>query len=298
MKKASYPKLRDFQNAHRKLLREYVAAIDVASRLPFFVNLTRLFSPREGENTYERINRQSWFLLTPFTWKPFVRFLVEAHIKAKMGELSVAYHQLSLRLPEGKEFHPLKEALKSAVTECHQLNETLTSWKSGKTFLAGAVPVVIGWITSWLGTDNLLSSLPQLGVAISENLLSGNYLLFFRVLVWVLISLSLLFLLFNQAFEGKRFIFLPMVVTKRVEVSTHNTYASEDTLFQLIGHKKTPEFALDVAAGMFLICLSALGLLLRTYFYSFSLNIFNLIAWPALLIFGVLIVKSTKQRWK
>ena len=298
MKKTAFPKLREFQNAHRKLLREYVAAIDVASRLPFFVNLTRLFSPREGETTYERLNRQSWFLLTPFTWKPFVRFLVEAHIKAKMGELSVAYHQLALRLPEGKEFHPLKEALKSAVTECNQLNDTLTSWKSGRTFVAGAVPVVIGWITSWLGTDNLLSALPQLGVVISESLLSGNYLLFFRVLAWVLISLALLFLLLNQAFEGKRVIFLPVVVAKRIEVSTHNTYASEDTLFHLIGHKKTPEFPLDVAAGIFFICLLALGLLLRTYFYSFSLNIFNLIAWPALLVFGMLIITSTKERWK
>jgi hypothetical protein len=298
MKKAAYPKLREFQNAHRKLLREYVAAIDVVSRLPFFVNLTRLFSPREGETTYERINRQSWFLLAPFTWKPFLRFLVEAHIKAKMGELSVAYHQLSLRLPESKEFHPLKAALNSAVTECNQLNDTLTSWKSGKTFVAGAIPVVVGWITSWLGTDNLLSALPQLGIALSENLLSGNYLLFFRVLAWVLISVSLLFLLLNGAFEGKRFILLPVVLTRRVDVSTHNTYASEDMLFQLIGRKKTPEFALDLAAGIFFICLIALGLLLRMYYYSFSLNIFNLIAWPALLIFGVLIVISTKQRWK
>jgi hypothetical protein len=107
-----------------------------------------------------------------------------------------------------------------------------------------------------------------------------------------------LFLLLNQAFEGKRVIFLPVVVAKRIEVSTHNTYASEDTLFHLIGHKKTPEFPLDVAAGIFFICLLALGLLLRTYFYSFSLNIFNLIAWPALLVFGMLIITSTKERWK
>src|SRR5919109_907037 len=110
MKKTAYPKLREFQNAHRKLLREYVAALDVASRLPFFVNLTRFLQSHEAETSYERLNRQSWFLFTPFTWKPFVRFLVEAHIRAKMGELSVAYHQLALRLPENKDFRPLKEA--------------------------------------------------------------------------------------------------------------------------------------------------------------------------------------------
>jgi hypothetical protein len=298
MKKTTYPKLREFQNAHRKLLREYLAAIDVASRLPFFVNLTHLLQPHEAETPYERINRKSWFLFTPFTWKPFVRFLIEAHIKAKMGELSVAYHQLALRLPEGREVHPLKEALRSAVTECNQLNDTLTIWKSGKTLMAGAVPVVIGWITSWLGTDNLLSALPQLGITITENFLSGNYLLFFRTLNAVVISSVFLFILLNQAFEGKRIVFLPVMTQKRIGVPTHNTYASEDALFQLTGFKKTPEFALDVAVGIFFICLAALGLLLRMYFYSFSTNVFNLIALPVLLILGLLFITSTKQRWK
>lgn len=298
MNKTAYPKLREFQNAHRKLLREYVAAIDVASRLPFFVNLTRLLNPRDDETPYERLSRQVWFVYTPFTWKPFVRFLVEAHIKAKMGELSVVYHQLALRLPEGKDFRSLKDALNSAAAECNQLNDTLTTWKSGKTFVAGAVPVVLGWITSWLGTDNLLSALPQLGIVITENFLSGNFLLFLRALSGVVISSVFLFLLLNQAFEGKRIIFLPVMTQKRIEVPTHNTYASEDALFQLIGFKKTPEFPLDVAAGIFFICLAALGLLLRMYFYSFSLNVFSLIAWPTLLIFAVLIITSTKQRWK
>ncbi len=297
MKNPPYPKLREFQNAHRKLMREYVAAIDVSARLPFFVNLTRLLIPYEQETAFERLNRQSWFLLTPFTWKPFVRFLVEAHIKAKMGELSVAYHQLALRLPQDRNFQQLKDALKSAVAECNQLNDTLTAWKTGKTFMAGAVPVVIGWITSWLGADDLLSAIPQLGAVVAGNLFSGNYLLFFRALVWVLTSVTLLFFLLNQAFEGKRFIFLPTFVRERVEASTHNIYASEDVLFQLISHKKTSELALDAAAGIFLLCLLAIGLFLRTYFYSFSLNIFHLIAWPLLILLGVFIVISTRRRW-
>jgi len=297
MKNSPYPKLREFQNTHRKLMREYVAAMDVASRLPFFVNLTRLLVPYEKETAFEKLNRQSWFLFTPFTWKPFLRFLVEAHIKAKMGELNVAYHQLALRLPEGRDFQQLRDALKSAVTECNQLNDTLTTWKNGKTFVAGAVPVAIGWITSWLGADDLLSALPQFGAVIAGNLFSGNYLLFFRVLVWVITSVSLLFLLLNQAFEGKRFIFLPTFVKERVEVSTHNIYATEGALFRLIGHKKTSELALDVAAGIFFLCLLAIGLFLRMYFYSFYLNIFNLIAWPLLILVGVSIVTSTSRRW-
>ena len=296
MKNSPYPKLREFQNAHRKLLREYVAAIDVASRLPFFVNLTRLLVPHEKETTFERLNRQSWFLFTPFSWKPFVRFLVEAHIKAKMGELSVAYNQLVLRLPKGRDINGLKDALKSAVIECNQLNDTLTTWKNGRTFMAGAVPVAVGWVTSWLGADDLLSALPQLGV-VAGNLFSGNYLLFLRALVWMVTSLLLLLAFLNQAFEGKRFIFLPTFILKRVDVSTHNIYASEDALFQLIGHKKTAEFALDMAAGIFVLGLSAIGLFLRMYLYSFSLNIFHLIALPLLILFGVLMVTATRRRW-
>jgi hypothetical protein len=297
MKNTSYPKLREFQNAHRKLLREYVAAIDLASRLPFFVNLTHLLHPREDETAYERINRQSWFIFTPFTWKPFLRFLIEAHIRAKMGELSVAYQQLALRLPEGRDFQQLRGALKAAVADCNQLSDTLTTWKSGKIFTAWAVPVVIGWITSWLGTDDLLSAVPQLGSDLAESLFSGNFLLFIRVLVWVITSLLLLFFLLNQAFEGKRVIFLPAFALKRVEMPTHNVYASEDALFQLIGYKKTSEFALDKTAGIFFLFLLAMSLLLRAYFYSFSLNIFHLIALPLLFIMGGYMISSANRRW-
>jgi len=296
MKNSPYPKLREFQNAHRKLMREYVAATDVASRLPFFVNLTRLLIPHEKETAFERLNRKSWFLLTPFSWKPFARFLVEAHIKTKMGELSVAYNQLALRLPSGREFQSLKDALTSAVAECNQLNDTLTTWKNGKTFMAGAVPVGIGWFTSWLGTDDLVSALPQLGV-VAENLISGNYLLLLRAAVWAATSIFLLFTLINQAFEGKRFIFLPMFVIKRVEVSTHNIYASEDALFQLMGHHKKAEFALDAAAGIFYLSLVAAGLFLRTYLFSLPQNIYTLIAWLLLIVMGALLVASTRQRW-
>src|SRR5690606_1736498 len=122
-----------------------------------------------------------------------------------------------------------------------------------RTLVAGAIPLVIGWITSWLGTDTFLAALPRLGILIEENLLSGNSLLFFRFLSWAVISLSLLFLLFNQAFEGKRIIFLPVFTHKRINVPTHNTCTSEDDLFQRIGRQKTPEFAVDLAAGLFFL---------------------------------------------
>lgn len=248
MANSTYPQIREFQGAHRKLLREYIAAIDVASSLPFFVNLSRLLIPYEKESAFMRLNRQSWFLLTPLTWKPFVRFLVETHIKAKMGELSIAYNQLALRLPEGKKFDPFRAALKAGVAECNQLSDTLTTWKNGKTLMAGAVPILAGWLTSWLGTDNLLAALPQLGIELKGNLLSGSFASFLQIMVWLVTSGALLFMLLNQAFEGKRAIFLPTWLLDRIEVSTHNIYASEDALYQLMRLHKAPEFPLDTAA--------------------------------------------------
>ena len=76
--------------------------IDVAASLPFFVNISRLLAPKENEDTYSRLNRKFFALFAPLTWRPFVRLLVDMHIKAKMGELHIAYNQLALRLPEGK----------------------------------------------------------------------------------------------------------------------------------------------------------------------------------------------------
>ena len=297
MANSAYPQLRDLQGAHRKLLREYIAAIDVASSLPFFVNLTRLLVPHENESTFVRFNRQSWFLLTPLTWKPFVRFLLETHIKAKMGELSIAYNQLSLRLPEGKKFDLLRAALKSAVTECNQLSETLTTWKNGRTLMAGAVPVLAGWLTSWLGTDDLLSALPRLGIEVSESLLGGSFASLLRMGIWAATSLCLLFLLLNQAFEGKRAIFLPTLLLDRREVSTHNIYASEDALYKLMGLHKTREFALDSVGWIVFVLLILAGFVFRFYYYPSSIPLSSLMAWPALLFLSVWLVRNANRRW-
>ena len=268
MANSTYPQLREFQSAHRKLLREYITAIDVASSLPFFVNLTRLLMPHEKESTFIRLNRQSWFLLTPLTWKPFVRFLLETHVKAKMGELGIAYNQLALRLPEGKKFDSLRATLKSAVAECNQLSDTLTTWKNGKTLLAGTIPVLAGWLTSWLGTDNLLAALPQFGIEIKGSLLSGSVAIFLQIMVWIVTSGALLFILLNQAFEGKRAIFLPAWLLERSNVSPHNIYASEDALYKLMRLHKTPEFPLDVMALIVFFLFVIVFFVLRSYYYS------------------------------
>ncbi len=297
MAASTYPSLREFQNAHRKLLREYISAVDVASSLPFFVNLTRLLMPHENESAYVRFNRQFWFLFTPLTWKPFVRFLVEAHVKSKLGELSVSYNQLALRLPEGKKFDSFRAALKSAVAECNQLSDTLTTWKNGRTLAASAFPVALGWLTSWLGTDDLLSALPQLGIEIQGSLLSDSFTLFVRVGVGVATSLVLLLMLLNQAFEGKRAVFLPTLILDRREVSTHNIYASEDALYKLMGLHKSPEFPLDAAALVVFFLFVVAGFVLRFYYYFSSILPVNLLALPVLIVLVVLAVRSVNRRW-
>lgn len=297
MAKSAYPDLQKLQNAHRKLFREYIAAIDLASSLPFFVNLTRLLSPHETESSFARWNRQSFFLFAPLTWKPFVRFLVESHIKAKMGELSIAYNQLALRLPEGKKLDAFRAALKSAVAECNQLSDTLTTWKNGRTLFASVVPLILGWLTSWLGTDNLLLALPQLGIEIRGNLLSGSFASFLQIIVWVATSGALLFLLFNQAFEAKRAIFLPTWLSDRSEVSTHNIYASEDALYKLMGLHKTREFPLDAAAWIAIFLFVVAVFVLRISYYSSSILLVNVVALPVLIFVSVWLIRVTSRRW-
>lgn len=297
MKKSAFPNAQDFQETHRKLLGEYVAAIDVATRLPFFVNLAKILVPEKNESAFLRWNRQGMSFFTPFTWKPFVVFLVEMHIRAKMGELIVAYNQLALRLPEGREFNRLRTALKAAVSECGQLNDTLVAWKSGKTFMAGAVPVALGWFTSWLGTDNVLSALSRFGVIVSENFSSGDFQLFARISLWVVVSSILFLLFFNQAFEGKRAVFLPVFTLNKIEASTHNVYASEDSLFTLIGHKKTTEFPLDVLAMAFVMAAAFALFALRVQYYPFSIKVFNYFGFIIIPVIAAAAILY-QRRWK
>ena len=297
MASATYPQIREFQAAHRKLLREYITAVDAAASLPFFVNLTRLLIPHETESTFVRLNRQSWFLLTPLTWKPFVRFLVETHVKAKMGELGIAYNQLALRLPVGKKSDSFRAALKAAVAECNQLGDTLTTWKNGKTLLAGAVPVLAGWLTSWLGTDNLLSALPRLGIEIKGNLLSSSFATFLQIMVWIVTSGALLFMLLNQAFEAKRAIFLPTWLLDRREVSSYNIYASENALYKLMGLHKSPEFPVDTAAMIIFFMLVLAFFVLRSYYFSPSILLINVLAVPLLILLMIWAIRRSGQRW-
>jgi hypothetical protein len=247
---ASIPKAADLQIAHRKLIAEYISAIDTASRLPFFVNPKILLKQREGETAYERFARKFLPISTPYCWRPFVQLVIESHIKGKFSELSVIYTQLALQLPNRRTDAKLRSLLISFSSECKTLNDTLTIWKNSQTIFSGAVPIILGLMTSWLGTENLLDLLPRLNNQLSQ--IIGSHLeIFLIIFVGLWISLVLLFLLLNSAFEAKRAIFLPYYVVNKTEIVGQNIYATEDRLYNLVRRKKTAEFAIDAyAAGI------------------------------------------------
>ncbi|HSG42285.1 MAG TPA: hypothetical protein VLA72_03940 [Anaerolineales bacterium] len=301
----SYPTLKQLQNAHRKLLQEYIGAIDIASRLPFIINISRILIPSEKETTSERFNRRLYILFTPIVWKPFVRFLIEAHIKAKMKELVVAYQQLSLRLPTAKKFDRLREELKSAVTECNQLSDTLTTWKNGQTIWAGIIPVAIGLVTSWVSADDIFSLFGLMSIT-STNILPflTTALQYFQIFIWIWVSIGLILILLNFAFQGKRYIFLPRHVKQRIAVPFRNIYSSEDILFELIGYKKTVEFAIDFVSMIFLFSLITIGFFLPFIIVMAQLAILPGLFWGFILFavfyflfFTVLIGRDMKRRW-
>lgn len=254
MTKASYPKIQELQNAHRTLMREYISAVDRASRLPFFVNCSHILRPYELETTFERINRQIAFLFTPLTWKLFVKLLIELHIKSKMNELTSAYRQLALQLPDGKQFNPQRAGLKSAIEECNELSITLSTWKNTQTISAVILPVLLGWVASVLGLETLLGLFSKLGMQSMDELFNNPFLNY--VALWAFLSLTILYTLIYLAFRGKRSIFLPASIIRKASAPTPSVYDTETTLFNLIGRKKNPELAIDNIASVLFIGLA------------------------------------------
>ena len=246
MIKASHRKIRDLQDAHRKLMQEYVASIDSGSRLPFFVNPSRILVPYDKETAFERINRQLYFLFTPFIWRPFVVLLMELHIKSKMNELVTAYRQLALQLPDGKQFNQQREWLKLAIVECNELSTTLSTWKNTQALSVAILPVLLGWVTSVLGVNSISNLLPKLGIQSITVWFVSNIRLLSFVLYWIFFSSGTLGGLLWLAFQGKRSLFLPVAALKKVTVPTRNVYLTETTLFDLIGRQKMPELAIDI----------------------------------------------------
>lgn len=295
MNKASYPKLHDIQTAHRKLMQEYIGAVDKTSRLPFFVNCTRILLPFEQETFFERSNRQLAIVFTLVTWRPFILLLVELHMKSKLNELMVVYRKYGLQLPDGKRYLRQRNWLKTAIAECAELSSTLSTWKNMQTVSATALPVVFGWIASFFGAEGLSQLMQKLGFQFVGSSLFSIYLSLYLVVPLIFFPTSILILLINLAFVGKRAILLPVFATRRIILPIYNIYVTENILFDLTGHKKTPELAIDnITYSVFI------GLVLSLIFLIINLD--GLSGWvvimsiPIVAIAGMLI-KYTPHRW-
>jgi hypothetical protein len=233
------------------------------------------------------------FISTPFCWRPFVQFVVEAHIKEKLNELSVNYVQLAMQLPDKREFSKLRSWLISTSSECKTLKDTLTTWKNGQIIIAGAVPILLGGISSWLGTDNLIAILPKLNSQLFQiSILSNRIAL--TILLGVLLSVAFLFSLLNFAFEGKRTIFLPYYLVKKLDLRQDNIYATEDDLYKLIRRKKTPEFPIDAYAASIGVLIIFISLITVSSIVSIFLRLVIIFFF---VIFLITAIYPSRYRW-
>lgn len=295
MKKSSHPALRELQEAHRGLMQEYIACIERTVRLPFFVNGGRIFQPYDGETAFERSNRRMAFVFTPFTWRPFVLFLVEVHIKSKLNELAIAYKKYALELPDHARYQRYREWLKIAIAECGELSATLSTWKSAQSISTAALPILLGWVASAFGAERAMQFLQNAGVFIlgvfSPDLLAWIYLVF----VLLFIPVSILIFLINLAFIGKRAMLLPVFATRKIEVPTFNVYVTENKVFALMDHRKLPELAIDYVTYSFFIGLTLL-------FICSGINLMGLYSlWAFILVplavLAAMLIRFYNLRW-
>jgi hypothetical protein len=286
----SIPKLAELQMAHRTLIVEYVSAIDAGSRLPFFVNSRTLLKPRDEETAYEKFARRFPPLTTPFCWRPFVQLIVESHIKGKLSELNAIYTQFALQLSDKKTDVKLRSLLISLSAECKTLADTLTVWKNSQTLLAGAIPIFLGIMTSWLGTDNLLALFPKISNQLLQ-VLNLRLDIFLTIIMAVILSVIFLFFLLNSAFEAKRAIFLPYYLIGKRDVAQQNIYASEDRLYKLIRRKKATEFAIDAYAAVASVTIIFIVLIIITA----AIPVVTLM--PFILLMIVFLVSAIYPSW-
>ena len=290
MNKVSYPKLQELKSAHRNLMQEYIACIDRTSRLPFFLNCSRLLHAFEGETAFERGNRQMAFLFTSLTWRPFILYLVEIHIKSKLNELVMMYRKYALELPDTAHYVRHRNWLKTGIAECTELSDTLSTWKNAQTISATLIPILLSWVTSAFGAKNFSDLMQTIGLP------SGFGFLFSIVLGLVFLPALILILLVNLAFIGKRVMFLPFFVTRKIDLAGYNIYVTENKLFDLLGHKKTPELAIDYITYASFIGVFTPFICLGTSYANLGavMTLFFLI--PMIMIAGMLI-RFYNLRW-
>ncbi|MBD0373376.1 MAG: hypothetical protein ICV60_21250 [Pyrinomonadaceae bacterium] len=248
-------KLDELKTAHEALLREYINAVNEASRLPFYIP----FQPKQSARFAVPLEGKMWRtgllskLLKDISPQPvqtgglryLVRLFIESHVKDKLRELSNAYLYLMQIIEDTEEgAGEVRAWLKEKSEACTKVADTLLSLRSVQGITATFWPLAVGLITASLKVNNIYEAVTK--IKVTELLILGFALVF---------PVAYLFLFVAAAFTYKREWFmagldafeqpldgLPQDAPKR------NVYQMEDRLFALVGRGKKREFPLDILA--------------------------------------------------
>ena len=236
------PELDQLEKAHYDLLSEYVHVIGNSSRQPFFMSPIQKFHLLNKWNLIRRLISLIFWSANPLrliTLRPLVTFLIQTHIRSKLGELEVAYVQMKYAITnDAKNKYEIQTWLDQAKSDCSQLKETISSGKIIGDTIKTIFISLIGLLLAFFGVSNIY----DLIVKFSSTNIIVQY--FWMILAIFLLLLSLVIygaVIIRNTFDAKRSIFLSI----GKENDKRTIYSLENNLFDLLDRRKSPEFALD-----------------------------------------------------
>ena len=240
--------LRSLKKAHRELMTKYVDILNDVSKLPFFVRvqpgkpvtvgiLSKVFSMVQIEPKRRGHKPPVDVFVLPF----LVRLFVEAHIRAKLIQMSLAYSYLAQKVQTDKAFSTW---LEETSEQCDKIAATLTSWQSIRGIVSVWWPVIIGIIGARLEIESIYEVFKN--VNLNSNILVNIVVVGFFPSIYFTLFIS-------SSFGYKRDLFMPGFYddgTPRDPSSAPKpeqiVYFLEDRLFALAGRGKSPEIPVDV----------------------------------------------------
>lgn len=251
-----YKYLIELQEAHLDLMEEYLSLLKKVSYLKPFIHTSSIIQHGERKHTKYKflIKIYDALIVSPlkgilkfFTWKIIVKYFIEDHIKSKIIELSKIYMQELQRLNPNESKDKLKiEWLNEVIKSCEVFSSTLFSWGRLQKTIFWSLNIIATLIIAYYGKEFLIDVLRQ-----SIN----NPLYFLVAIIFTIVILSIYGFFINiviiMSFGAKRILFTPNIETEYFsepkDTRIINIYKTEDNLFNLLGHNKTPEFPIDIA---------------------------------------------------
>ena len=253
--------LSDLKKAHSLLMSKYIDVLNQTANLPFFVaaqfkqvsaeDATPSKVPESTASSDNQPEKRGYLSLFTdlFSLKYLVQLFVEAHIRGKMLELSVAYSYLAQKHLEDPEYLTW---LRETSEDCTKLAQTLTSWQSIRGIVSIWWPVLISLLTARLGLGSIYEIIDKIHIDTEILIILG------LIMVFPLIYLSIFI---SYAFASKRGLFMPGFDRNEKPIDPHEPadirdtiYYLEDQVFHLAHRKKVREIPLDIiglATGSF-----------------------------------------------